>query len=421
MSKPKLHYTEIVPFEETASRTAPRFEFEFRVSPITGRIVAHLPYIAVSDIHWGSEASRAKRFCRAFRDFESDRFDIVGDAIGGTELQDQYDWHEHMGIWHRQGIGLVVRKTQTSKVNAMVGNHEANLERLLRKPIEIFGINLCINTEYVDPKERWLLVEHGHRHDLKVFKTIEEQESAYRWGTRAYVFGSKVDTFLQDKLGFENASPSNVVKRRIKHHLNNGMGILEEMAKSIDASAYDGNVSGHSHMGGFHVTAGGKLLINDDSCTDHIGFSGHDRYGNWAVFQHRNDHMVVTMESGLRYSLDYKKMGMPHFCDAPTIIEDEYTARADRLLAIAYRLWPSKDRSRIASIDGAIEAIIKHPDGHSPGSLKALAALEKQYEAVQAHIMQPYPRARGPRTAQGAFTEIGLPQRHDSRRSPALQ
>jgi hypothetical protein len=320
-------------------------ELNIRISKITGRPVLYFPYMAISDIHWGSRFTRAKRLCMALRDFESDELKILGDTVGGVEMTKKKTWH--MGPWHRQGIALVLQKTKISAVTNLDGNHEAGLDRFLRTPKHLYGIELRKTSTHRDPKGRLFLEEHGDDHDRHVFKTPESQAWWYSIGDSLLNIGGEVDLILQDKLRLENASVARAAKRLFKTLINKKMGVLAAMEREIDASHYDGNVSGHSHMGGFHYTPGGKLLINDGCCTDHVQFVVHDRHGNWALIEHHRDRMIIEMENGTKYTKIWKELELDHFSAPPREQDNIYTERADRLLRLASHLWPSRDRQKL--------------------------------------------------------------------------
>ena len=361
----------------TAGKLLPKndgseLELDIRTSKITGRPVLHFPYMAVSDVHWGSRFSRAKRLCMALRDFESDELKGLGDMVGGIELEEKNKWH--LGPWHRQGMALVIEKAETSAVTFLDGNHEIGLEERIRKPKRYHGVEFRQSSSHRDPTGRLFLEEHGDRYDLEVFKTPEQQDKWHRIGNSLHHMGGEIDHVLQEGLGFEKASAANWGKRMLKTYINQKMGVLAAMERAIDASHFDGNVSGHSHMMGFHRTPGGKLLINDGSCTDHVQFAVHDRQGNWGLIEHHRDRMNVEMESGKKYTVFWKDHGLDHFSEPPQAKETIHTDKADRFLRVAYHLWPSRDRrmvnQQIKETDRAVDRlmVILSEAGEKPGA-----------------------------------------------------
>ena len=392
-----------------ATCSSPGLDLDVRTSPLTGRPVLHFPYMAISDIHWGSRFSRAKRLCMALRDFESDETKGLGDMFGGIEMEKKATWH--LGPWHRQGMGLLIRKADTSAVTVLSGNHEVGLHRRLKTPKSIFGIEFRQSSTHTDPRGRRFLEEHGDRYDLEVFKTPENQEKWHRIGDKLHHFGGEVDYMLQNGLGFERASVARTGKRLFKTVINRKMGVLAAMERAIDASGYDGNVSGHSHMMGFHRTPGGKLLINDGSCTDHVQFAVHDRHGKWGLIEHHRDHMKVEMESGYKYEVFWNAHGLDHFAQPPVPVETVHTQRADRLLRIAFQMWPARDRRNVSqqieekdrAVDRLMSILAITGEHRASGPLHwALYSTQKQRSDLEAlRAGNPIPRHGTVRTLAG--------------------
>ena len=282
----------------------------------------------------------------ALRDFQSDELKGLGDMFGGIEMEKKATWH--LGPSHRQGMALLIQKAETSAVTILSGNHEVGLHRRLQTPKSIFGIEFRQSSTHVDPLGRRFLEEHGDRYDLEVFKTAANQEKWHRIGDKLHHLGGELDYLLQNGLGFEKASVARTGKRLFKTVINRKMGVLAAMERTIDASGFDGNISGHSHMMGFHRTPGGKLLINDGSCTDHVQFAVHDRHGKWGLIEHHRDRMNVEMESGYKYQVFWKAHGLDHFAEPPVPVETIHTQKADRLLRLAFRMWPARDRQDVS-------------------------------------------------------------------------
>ncbi len=281
----------------------------------------------------------------ALRDFESDELKILGDGFGGTEMQQRDTWQ--LGPWDRQGMAQVIEKAERTRVVYLDGNHEIGLDKKLAKPKTIFGIEFRQTSEHRDPGGRLFLEEHGDRYDLEVFKTPQNQARMYKIGSALYELGGEIDHFLQNTVGLEKTSVASTAKYYFKETLNKKMGILAAMERTIDASHYDGNVSGHSHIAGYHRTPGGKLLINDGSCDNHVEFAGHDRHGTWALFRHHSDHVRIELENGFKYRVFYKDHGLAHFSDEPRLVESMHTQKVDRLMRPAYQMWPARDCSRL--------------------------------------------------------------------------
>jgi UDP-2,3-diacylglucosamine pyrophosphatase LpxH len=310
---------------------------DIRTDKDTGKKYLHFPYMAVSDIHWLSKYTRAKRLCMALQNIRTDRMDGVGDIVGGIEMMKSPTFE--LNKWHRQGMAWFLRKiAEGTEVNIIAGNHETDLRQRIGEGKTIYGAQFLPQTEYTDPKDRRFLIIHGDQYDSATV------QSWYAIGDAALSAGYEIDRVLRYIPVLENFSVAAGGKRLVKTFINERMGIYKAIANDINASDYDGMIYGHSHMKGFHRTEADKLLINDGCCTDHVQFAVHDKYGNWGIIEYHKDRMDIEMEDGQEYSVAWKDLGLEHFGQKPDLIEDEFTAKADRLLRIAYRLWPPKER-----------------------------------------------------------------------------
>lgn len=305
-----------------------------------GRKVLYFPYVSISDIHWGSKFTRAKRLCMALDSIICDRMDGVGDIMGGIEMTKKERFH--MGPWHRQGMARMLEKAEQGMVlNIMAGNHETVLRDKIGAGKRIYGVNFLPHTEYTDPKDRRFRVIHGDQYDTAIV------QSWYTIGDTLLSAGYEIDHALHKIPLLEKFSVAASGKRLVKSFINKRMGIYTAIADDINSSGFDGLIYGHSHMKGFHVTSAGKLLINDGCCTEHVQFAVHDKFGNWAVIEFHRDRMDVEMENGTEYSVRWADLGLSHFGQDPVLWDDQYTAKADRLLRVAYRLWPPKEKVRL--------------------------------------------------------------------------
>ncbi len=379
----------------TNLRPGLRLDLDIRISPLTGRPVLHFPFQSFSDVHWGSKFSRAKRGCMVMRDNESDVLFVVGDMIGGIEMMRKDT--QHTPPYHRQGAGLLIRKAETGLTDVTVvgGNHEIGLERHLNRPFTLFGMNVRDESSYLDPKGRLFLVEHGHKRRYEAMGFLDP-EKGDKLGDALLNAAGEVDHFLQEDCHLENASVAMWSKKRFKTFINGKMGVLGHTERAIDASRYDGSISGDTHMKDFHLTPGGKLLINDGSWCDHVEDAVHDKHGNFAVRTLHRHHMDIEMEDGNRYTVLYRDIGLSHFAEDPVPVENEYTAKADHLFRLAGRMWPAKDRQgiwqkvedqayhvdrlcRILNVDPGHKddnGLIVLPDGASRRAVKTLRQAE---------------------------------------------
>ena len=300
---------------------------------------------------------------------------LNGDGMDGQALVKKAHWN--MGPYHRQGQAHYLRAAGYGKrVVYPIGNHEHGLEvgdgvvkydsvrgeALIKvgeehKPHRnligksIYGVEFTDKFYYTDPNGEEVEIEHGHVHDMHLFKTISNRDKAYSIGNTLLDIAVDADEFFQKQLNKEDLSIAGWVKSRFKDKVNKNLGIRDAMSADLDAHpTARRKIYGHSHMGGFQFTPGGKVLMNDGCCTDHVQALVHDADGTWALITWHKDRMDVAQEDGQEYRVYWKELGaemgvnLSHFSEPPSIMGDEYTMRADRILRLAYRMWPPQDR-----------------------------------------------------------------------------
>jgi len=322
--------------------------------------------MTISDIHWGTRSSQAKRLARVLEHTQADKIALIGDIIDGTHLEEKEHWN--FGAWHRQGIAHILRKqAQGTEITYITGNHDAALRgKLIKTPDgnrtphrrmtgkALFGVKVKNSTTHTDPQNRKFLLLHGDQYDGKI-------SALYHIGDVAYNALYEMDVQLQkltplfrkfsgtQKLAssLEHFSLAATGKRAVKTFINECLQARKKLMDGIENSANNGAIYGHTHMEGMEHTASGKLVINDGCCTEHVQCAVHDKHGNFAVITWHKHHMEIQMEDGNHYSVPFKLIGLDEaFSREPTAFEDEHTHNTDRVLRLVYRLWPAKDRQK---------------------------------------------------------------------------
>lgn len=370
--------------DENGSRFVkiPGLDFELQIkTDAEGKQTLHFAYQSVSDIHLGTRQSRAKRTSQMFEHTSSDRLDLVGDIIDGEHLKMKSRWN--WAPWHRQVVGHVLRRVGDGvEVNYLPGNHDIDIRgqktiyrglphqlpdgRIINpgdelayrdlcrgathgRPTDLAGINFSEEARYVDPKGRRFKIIHGDQFDNILFG--RSKGPLYFVGSFAYDALVEIDASVQRLPRCEYISVAAIGKRATKTFINQFLGVRRSMMTEVDRNnSVDGMLYGHSHMMEIGRTEGGKLLINDGCCTEHVQTAVHDRSGTWAVLEWHKDHMVITSENGLQRSISWSALGLKGFMNEPTSYEDRYTQKADALSRLIYRTWPPLDRQRERSV-----------------------------------------------------------------------
>jgi UDP-2,3-diacylglucosamine pyrophosphatase LpxH len=338
-----------------------RFEFAFQHRPYDGRRVLYFPYMSRSDIHWGTQYCRAKKLCHMEENTWAAENDYPGDIYDGTHARDKFTWN--LGPWHRQGMAHALRKAdQGGNVKVFQGNHEYGINKTTgenKKPYRhisgknIYGIDFVIEASHRDEKNRSILRLHGDKYDDQLFKSEKSKGFWYKFGDVAYTGLYEVDRGIRLIPPLEHFSVAALGKKAVKSIINGLMGINDVIAQALDESPYDVMIYGHSHMPGFVRTPSGKLLINDGCCTEHVNALVRDANGTYAILTWHSDGIEVEEEpppghkEGAKYRVSFKEHGFSEALEPAVATEDEYTARADKIIRLLYHTWPAKDVQKI--------------------------------------------------------------------------
>lgn len=335
---------------------ADRLELDVRQDG-NGRSYLFFPFMSLSDVHLLTRYSRAKRLCQLLENTEAGSLYLLGDIIDGVCMRQKARWN--VGPWHRQAIAHIARKADSeSRVCFLSGNHEEGLRgtevrdeggrRGLRRNLSgksLYGISVRERATYRDPQGRNILLIHGDQFDDEVFG--KNKSFWYGLGDTLYTQLYEADSVLQD-LGLDHVSLAASGKRAVKVIINKFMNVNKEISGFLDKRGeLHGILYGHSHMGGFATTPGGKVMMNDGCCTEHVQAMVHDRHGRWALIEWHKDRMHVLEESGESYAVLWSDLGLGSFRRSPVAVESAFTDRADRILRAAYRMWPPRDRQAL--------------------------------------------------------------------------
>jgi UDP-2,3-diacylglucosamine pyrophosphatase LpxH len=361
-----------------------RFKFQTKINK-EGRKTLFFPFASVSDVHWGTRASRAKRLCHLLHNTMFEVFHCLGDMIDGEYLRKKPTWK--MAVWHRQGQAHLLKKSdQGEEVIYFVGNHEDGLrERIVDKngnpkDVSFLGIKIVDTKVSQDNKGRKILDLHGDIFDegafnsdlakpvmfvLKKLLGSEDAAKKYIYDTLGSAYESlyAIDTALNSLPYLDDFSLAAIFKKCFKETLNKHMDVKKVVSQALDDSPYDVMRYGHSHIKGFDWTPGGKLLVNDGCCTEHVNMLAQDENGTMALLTWRKNGIEIIEEplspehKSVEYFMTWEELGVDHFHEAVSLMDNQYTARADRLLRLVYRMWSPQDRSEIVQKKRQAEAL----------------------------------------------------------------
>jgi len=221
---------------------------------------------------------------------------------------------------------------------------------------QVFHRNLCgkdfkkikvaERTYYQDKIGRRFLVLHGDEFDKKLFG--KHQAYWYDIGGTAYDALMEIDSLVQRIPRCDGISVAAAGKTVIKFLINSVLGVNREIERIVDGDdSIAGVISGHSHMGGFSFTKGGKWIINTGCRTENVQEMV-EHNGQWGFQEWRKKRLIISLPNGKKRSVSWDVLDLPSF-NNDTVMrgeDDRYVMMAKAMMPLLYFTAPPKERQR---------------------------------------------------------------------------
>jgi UDP-2,3-diacylglucosamine pyrophosphatase LpxH len=207
-------------------------------------IKTHYRTIVISDVHLGSEGSKAKEVNRFLKQFICDTLILNGDIIDGWQLKKSgVSWKKKHTSFFRTVLKMM--DNYNTKVVYLRGNHDDFLDQII--PMQI-GKNFLIDRDYIlKSGEKQFLITHGD-----VFDTITTHFRFLAYlGDIGYTFLLWLNKCYNQYREWRNLpyfSLSQAIKHKVKMAVNYISDFEGELAKLARSKDCDGIICGHIHQ-----------------------------------------------------------------------------------------------------------------------------------------------------------------------------
>jgi len=336
-----------------------------------GRRYLYFPFATFSDSHLGTRMAEAKLICRMLTYLRVDTLRYLGDGIDGADMHEKGQWN--WGRWHRQVLGHLFRMAdEGTDVEGVPGNHD---DRMCMKTIifngmqklhrnmcgkAIGGVKVVEESRYVDPRDGHRITgRHGHEYDASL-KGSGVGNAIVNWASYIDLVLCNLPKGLRISIVAEGQKLTRTV-------IDFVFQTQAKIARDLDLDpSTDVLITGHTHKAGMWRTPGGKLMINDGSGAELAVKDANGTYGNVKWFE---DGISVKQEGKSWRFRSWDELGEPSFKNEPLLLENQYTALADRVIRLIYRMWPPKERQRYRKNKRLGEAAQKTTYWESAGSI----------------------------------------------------
>lgn len=214
--------------------------------------------IWISDVHLGTNSSKAEQLCAFLKSVECENLFIVGDFIDGWKLQRGWNWpQEHSNVIRR----LLTKAKRGTKIFYVIGNHDEFLRSWLNVDMKLGNIAVNNHFDYVDVKGRKWFVTHGDQFDQVVrnWKIVSlAGDIAYSVLLNCNGAVNKV----RRRLGLGYWSLSQHVKSKTKQAIDFIYKFEENLADHAKKQNCHGVICGHIHTPAIKIIKG-TVYIND--------------------------------------------------------------------------------------------------------------------------------------------------------------
>ena len=222
--------------------------------------------IFVSDIHLGTQFSKAEEFLKLLKDTECERMYLVGDIIDGWAIKRKVKWKQS----HSDVIQKLLRKARKgTEIYYIPGNHDEFLRDFLPLTLgdRVFVVN---DAEYIDKQGKKYFITHGDFFD-SITMTKKWLAILGDYGYDLLLTLNSPINRIRKLFGYRKYwSLSKYVKDNVKSSVSFITDFETILANYAKQKSYDGIICGHIHKAEIKDIEGIKYLNSGDwveNCT----------------------------------------------------------------------------------------------------------------------------------------------------------
>ncbi len=248
------------------------------------KIAKQYKTVIISDIHLGSEGSKAKEVTAFLKSITCEKLILNGDVIDGWQLKKGGSWKKKHTAFFRTILKMI--ENQDTKVVYLRGNHDDFLDQII--PFS-FGKSFSIQRDcIISSGKKHFFVTHGD-----IFDSVT---SHFKWlaylGDIGYTFllaFNKLYNQYRAWRGFPYYSFSQMIKQKVKDAVNYVSDFEEKLVALAKANNCDGIICGHIHKPDIRQI-GNITYMNSGDWVESMTALVEDYEGNWELFHYVNEY-----------------------------------------------------------------------------------------------------------------------------------
>jgi UDP-2,3-diacylglucosamine pyrophosphatase LpxH len=239
--------------------------------------------VIISDVHLGSEGSKAKEVTLFLKSVTCETLIMNGDIIDGWQLKKGGSWKKKHTAFFRTILKMI--ENQHTKVVYLRGNHDDFLDQII--PFSL-GKSFTIQRDYIlNSGKKSFLITHG---DIFDSVTSNMKWLAYLGdvGYTLLLTFNKLYNQYRSWRGLEYYSFSQRIKQRVKEAVNYVSDFEEKLVALAKANHCDGIICGHIHKPDIRKIDD-IIYMNSGDWVESLTALVEDHKGNWELLHFLNE------------------------------------------------------------------------------------------------------------------------------------
>lgn len=246
--------------------------------------------VIISDVHLGSEGSKAKEVTLFLKSISCETLILNGDIIDGWQLRKGGSWKKKHTAFFRTILKMI--ENQQTKVIYLRGNHDDFLDQII--PFSL-GKSFTIQRDYLlKSDKKTFFITHGD-----IFDSVT---SHLKWlaylgdvGYTMLLTCNKLYNRYRAWRGLEYYSFSQRIKQRVKEAVNYVSDYEEKLVELAKANYCDGIICGHIHKPDIRQI-GDIIYMNSGDWVESLTALVENHQGNWELLYFLKDNQLDFSE-----------------------------------------------------------------------------------------------------------------------------
>jgi UDP-2,3-diacylglucosamine pyrophosphatase LpxH len=258
--------------------------------------------VIISDIHLGSEGSKAKEVTSFLKSLSCETLILNGDIIDGWQLKKGGSWKKKHTAFFRVVLKMI--ENQNTKVVYLRGNHDDFLDQII--PFQL-GKYFNVQRDYIlQSGNKSFFITHGD-----IFDSVTSQMKWLAYlGDIGYNFllsSNKLYNQYRRWRGLSYYSFSQKIKQRVKEAVNYVSDFEEKLTELAKANHCQGIICGHIHKPDIRQIAD-ITYMNSGDWVESLTALVEDYEGNWDLLYFLQDNALEISEESTDEMTDHEAM-----------------------------------------------------------------------------------------------------------------